>query len=143
MNVLSKQNLRGFANKYPVMSSPPSSPLAAASSAASLAASSFQSEDDEIVCVDPGRRIHKSILEYFNTTPPEEWSFVGFYKLREQQADFNKVFSLEAFNLRKTLGHLLEEGTAKEKEYATKLFSALKVIVVKILDCVKNGWGTH
>lgn len=70
----------------------------------------------QIVCLNSGRRIHKSLLEYFDTTPPEEWSFVGFYQYGEQQADFDKVFSLEAFNLRKALVHLLEEGTAKEKD---------------------------
>lgn len=81
-------------------------------------------------------------LEYFNATLLREWCFVGFYQYREQQPNFKKSFDIEAFNLQKVLIHLLEKGTAEEKECAVKLSTSFKVII-KICDWLRNGWGTH
>ncbi|RUS32905.1 hypothetical protein BC938DRAFT_473842 [Jimgerdemannia flammicorona] len=69
------------------------------------------------------------LSDYFRDTEPEEWNLIGFYKHRQREPDFTRVFQKEAFKLRKSLDYLLENGTTIAKARADRLIKSLKASV--------------
>ncbi|RUS13003.1 hypothetical protein BC937DRAFT_86509, partial [Endogone sp. FLAS-F59071] len=59
-------------------------------------------------------------------TSPEEWSFVGFYRLREQQADFNKVFLFGGPQSSKSIGPPFGRRHGKRKGISNKIIQRVE-----------------
>ncbi|CAG8547592.1 1756_t:CDS:2, partial [Paraglomus brasilianum] len=55
----------------------------------------------------------ESLDEYFETTAPEKYRFLDYYKDRKNQDDFTNNFRLEARRLYKCLNYLVENGSQK------------------------------
>ncbi|CAI2191450.1 4937_t:CDS:2 [Funneliformis geosporum] len=61
---------------------------------------------------------------YFDETPPEKYSFWGFYKHRQKQEGFRFSFQKEAYWLQKSLDSLVEDGTEELKNVVWKTSSS-------------------
>ncbi|CAG8539442.1 6688_t:CDS:10 [Ambispora gerdemannii] len=58
---------------------------------------------------------------YFDVTPPEDYSFLGFYEHRSKQADFISSFQKESHKLKKELVNLIKDGSNEMKKGASRL----------------------
>ena len=70
------------------------------------------------------RRCHMST--YFDITPPEEYSFLDFYKHQSKQTDFTFSFRKESYLPKKDLHKLLKNGSETMKKVANRLDDSYK-----------------
>ncbi|CAB4445538.1 unnamed protein product [Rhizophagus irregularis] len=64
--------------------------------------------------------------EYFETTTPEKYRFLGYYQYRKSQDDFTSNFRLEAQRLHKCLEYLVENGSDLKKRKAQNLLDVFE-----------------
>ncbi|CAB4469016.1 unnamed protein product [Rhizophagus irregularis] len=64
--------------------------------------------------------------EYFETTTPEKYRFLGYYQYRKSQDDFTSNFRLEAQRLHKCLEYLVENGSDLKKQKAQNLLDVFE-----------------
>ncbi|RHZ54947.1 hypothetical protein Glove_421g115 [Diversispora epigaea] len=58
---------------------------------------------------------------YFDITPPEDYSFLEYYKHRSKQTDFTSSFKKETHKLKKDLVNLIKDGSDEKKKGASRL----------------------
>ncbi|CAG8445501.1 15019_t:CDS:10 [Funneliformis caledonium] len=82
-----------------------------------------------------------SVDEYFETTTPEKYRFLDYYKDRKNRDDFTNNFRLEARRLHKCLNYLVENGSNQRKQKAQHLLDVFEASSME--DPVKSREGEH
>ncbi|CAG8495339.1 8366_t:CDS:10, partial [Cetraspora pellucida] len=86
---------------------------------------------------------------YFDVTPPEDYSFLEYYRYRSRQTDFIPSFKKESHKLKKDLENVIKDGVDEKKKGARRLEevrrvnTACQIVMISIAGRNPLNYGRH